>query len=313
MILPNKDGGCMKTAGKLIAIILCLAVFLSACSSGLSNSSRAQQTAYARTIAVIQTSITNSTPTAGSAELTQTAFALTPTLPQATATPTKMTTIYPSYLAGSIGNLTIKDGTSFAPGEKFTMTWLITNKGTGTWTPDFRIVYVKGDSFSAPADAAIKKTVKPGETAEISIDLVAPTTEGTFTSYFLLQTNYGVNFGYGDSGKEPFYLTIVVATPFTVSNVSVSASPSSYTGACPVTIRLHAKIEASAAGTVTFHFMTSAGDLPKENVSFVGTGKVTSNGTDLTVSSSGDISVDVYIDSPNHQLFKGVVIPVNCS
>jgi hypothetical protein len=294
-------------------LVLCLLfvtmMLANGCSRGnLANTSGMQQTAYARTIAAIQSTVMNATPTTDPAAL------VTPS-PQATqaATPTTQQTAAASWLATNVGDITFPDGAIVAPGAKFTKTWVITNGGTGTWEPDFKLVFSSGEAMNAPAYVFLKQTVAPGQSVYASVDLVAPATPGTYTAYYLLQTDQGYSFGIGDSGVDPFWVTVAVQDDFAVTGVSISSDTASYSGACPVNVMLHAKITSSAPGTVTFHFVTTNGDLAAETVTFSAAGTVTSNGTQLTLSSTQDVTISVYIDSPNHQSFGSLTIPVTCT
>jgi hypothetical protein len=290
-------------------LLLLIIMLVSSCSrGGLTNTSGMQQTAYARTIAAIQSTVMNTTPT------TDPAMLISPS-PQATqaATPTTQQTVSASWLATNVGDITFPDGTIVAPEQKFTKTWVITNGGSGTWEPDFKLVFSSGDAMSAPDYVFLKQTVAPGQSVYVSVELVAPSTPGTYTGYFLLQTDQGYSFGIGDSGIEPFWVSVVAQEGFAVTGATISTDTASYSGACPVTVMLHAKITASAPGAVTFHFITTNGDLAAETVTFNAAATVTSNGTQLTISSTQDVTISIYIDSPNHQSFGSLTIPVTCS
>jgi hypothetical protein len=289
--------------------LLAIVMLINGCSSGdLANTSGMEQTAYARTIAAIQSTVINTTPTTDPSAL----FTPSPQLLQTTSA-TPLQTASPSWLATNVGDITIPDGTIVAPGQKFTKTWVITNGGTGTWQPDFKLVFSSGEAMSAPAYVFLKQTVAPWQSVYASVDLVAPATPGTYTGYYLLQTDQSYSFGIDDSGVEPFWVTVVVQEDFAVTDVKISTDTASYSGVCPATVMLHAKITSSAPGTVSFHFDTSNGDLAAETVTFSSANTITSNGTRLTLSATQDLVISVYIDSPNHQSLGSLTIPVTCT
>lgn len=292
-----------------LSLLFVATMFINGCSSGnLSNASRMEQTAYAHTIAAIQSTVMNSTPSLDPAALR------TPSPQTMQAfTPTPLQTVQASWLATKVGDITIPDGTIIAPGAEFSKTWVITNGGTGTWEPDFKLVFSSGEAMGAPDYVFLKQTVAPGQSVYASVNLLAPETPGTYTGYYLLQTDQGYSFGIGDSGIEPFWVTIVVQKDFAVTGVNISTDTAAYSGVCPVTAMLHAKITSSAPGTVVFHFVTSNGDLATETVTFSAAGTITSNGTRLTISSTQNVTLSVYIDSPNHQSFGSLTIPVTCT
>jgi hypothetical protein len=201
----------MKVRVRLMLLVLSIVFGASACAGNdLSHSSPLKQTALAKTISAMQATVSHTTPSPDSASLTQTVIALTPTERPPTATVTATLHIGDTYLATRVGDITIPDGTVLSPGEAFTKTWQITNGGTGSWSPEFKLVFSEGDAMGAPEYVYIDQYVPPGETVTVSVDLVAPETPGTYTGYYLLQTNYGYNFGIGDSGVDPFYVVIVV-------------------------------------------------------------------------------------------------------
>jgi hypothetical protein len=313
------DGGNMKTLSKLILGGLLIVLTLSGCrkdASNLANSSPAEQTAFAKTIAVMQTSVSNPTPTGQvdpSAGMTQTAQALLPGMPTSTPAPTTTIALPTSFIASGLTDLTIPDGTVLQPGEKFTKTWRISNGGTGTWTPDFLLIFFSGDDLGAPLSVRINQTVAPGKSVDISMDMVAPQADGAYTSYFFLQTNNGVNFGIGSAGKDPFWVYIKVQTPFDIMSASMSASPLSYSGTCPAIIMLHAKITTSSAGSVTFHFESASLTSSKETLAFKQAEMLISNGTPWTVNNTGDETISLFIDSPGNQVYDTITIPVTCT
>jgi hypothetical protein len=54
------------------------------------------------------------------------------------------------------------------------------------------------------------QAVKPGESVDISVALVAPEQPGTYTGEWMLQTPDGRRFGLGNRGLTPFWVRIVV-------------------------------------------------------------------------------------------------------
>lgn len=90
---------------------------------------------------------------------------------------------------------TIPDGTDFSPGESFTKTWTLKNTGYCDWNTDYKIDFKSGDQMSGPDAQDITDETDPDESITISIDLVAPSSAGTYTGYWQMQTDDGVNFG----------------------------------------------------------------------------------------------------------------------
>ncbi len=91
-------------------------------------------------------------------------------------------------------DVTITDGHQVKPGERFRKIWRVKNTGTTTWTPYYSFVYVSGDRMEGK-NINIPTTVYPGQTVELSVDLVAPKNDGTYRGYWQMRTPYGYNFG----------------------------------------------------------------------------------------------------------------------
>lgn len=86
------------------------------------------------------------------------------------------------YNATYVTDVTIPDGTVLAPGETFTKTWKLQNSGSCDWETDFVMSFETGTDMDGE-DTTIDEAVAAGETESLSITLVAPETEGTYTGY----------------------------------------------------------------------------------------------------------------------------------
>ena len=201
--------------------ILILTMLVSACAKD--DGSAEINTIYtnaASTLAsqlqTLQAGISSAAPDPASsfATITYTPFP-SPTLPgQAIATSTT------SPSGGStcdssvyLSDVTIPDGTAVTPGQSFTKTWKVSNTGTCTWTAAYQIVFNSGDGMSGKA-TAIGKIVKPGESAEISVALVAPAKTGKITGVWRLSNDKGLAFG--------TTLTVVINVGAVTGTVSVT-------------------------------------------------------------------------------------------
>jgi hypothetical protein len=130
-----------------------------------------------------------------------------------TPTPTKTGTVVPAACdrAQFISDVTVPDGTGFAPGIGFTKTWRLKNVGTCTWS-NYSIMFDSGDKMSGPDSAVIPTSVAPGQTVDITISLTSPTTQGTYRGYWKLKNNNGVPFGIGTAGTKSFWVEIKVTS-----------------------------------------------------------------------------------------------------
>lgn len=120
-------------------------------------------------------------------------------------------------LASFVADVTIPDGTEMDGGEAFTKTWELRNAGACTWNSSYLLVFYSGTIMDGPSTQQLTTgTVAPGETLDISVNLVAPGSTGTYFGYWILRNASGVNFGIGSAG-DPFYVKIVVATAATAT------------------------------------------------------------------------------------------------
>ncbi len=179
------------------------------------------------------------------AQLTQAAALASPTQPTlATLPPSTQTVVTPTFtlkpptptntpicdLGQYVKDISVPDGTVFAPGTAFTKTWRIKNIGVCEWS-GYSLVFDSGDAMSGDASKAIG-SVLPGQEVDLSIDLKAPSTEGTYRGYWRIRNASGVliPIAGGYQGRS-FYVEIKVANPTATptntppSNVTVNINP----------------------------------------------------------------------------------------
>ncbi|NTW12812.1 MAG: hypothetical protein HGA30_05835 [Anaerolineales bacterium] len=128
------------------------------------------------------------TPTLPPPQPTNTAVTF-PTLPPATNTPVASPTPL-CDLGQFVRDVTIPDGTSFTPGATFTKTWRIRNAGTCNWS-GYSLVFDSGDAMSGTSPIAIG-TVGPGQEIDLSVNLTAPATNGSYRGYWRIRNPSGV-------------------------------------------------------------------------------------------------------------------------
>ena len=128
-------------------------------------------------------------------------------------------TLPPSTLcnrAWFLGDVTVPDGTVYAPGETFTKTWKLRNVGDCTWTTDYSLVFSTGDQMGGPVSINLPASVGPREEIDLSVDLVAPAIPGSYRGNWLLKNATGELFGIGVQwntlANKPFWVAIDVAS-----------------------------------------------------------------------------------------------------
>ena len=85
-----------------------------------------------------------------------------------------------------------------APGQPFTKGWRMINNGTCLWTTGYKLAYSSGNVPAAQMGGQpipVTKEVKPGETFDFQVNLIAPDTPGTYQAFWNMQNAQGVKFG----------------------------------------------------------------------------------------------------------------------
>ena len=103
-------------------------------------------------------------------------------------------------------DVTIADGTNVPRGSKFTKTWQFQNTGSCPWI-GYSIAFVSGDRLSAPVSVPIPDTVSKSN-VNVSVDLIAPGSDGAYTGYFELRKATGQPLSIGI--EKTFWVKITV-------------------------------------------------------------------------------------------------------
>lgn len=126
-------------------------------------------------------------------------FTPTSTNPPFTATqqpPTATPTQRPCNQVSFVSDVSVPDGTVFETGQAFTKTWRLKNTGSCTWTSGYQLVFVNGDQMNgAGAQPLTSGTVAPGSSVDVSVNLVAPASAGTYRSNWKIREPGGATFG----------------------------------------------------------------------------------------------------------------------
>lgn len=116
----------------------------------------------------------------------------TPTLPTATPTATGTATAEPTptptlpvYDASYVADVTVPDGTIIEPGTPFTKTWRLRNTGNAPWDETTSLTLAVGEAMGAPEAVPVPATA-PGETADVSVPMVAPAAVGEHSAAWRL-------------------------------------------------------------------------------------------------------------------------------
>jgi len=148
------------------------------------------------TLSASQPSATPTATLTATPFLTNTPFAV-PTLPSLAAFATNTQSV--SVAVGCdnsvyISDVTIPDNTVVTPGQSMTKTWKVQNNGTCAWTATYKIAFVAGNAMGGVA-TAIGQAVNPGQSVDISVAMVAPTSNGDASGTWRLTNDKAQAFG----------------------------------------------------------------------------------------------------------------------
>jgi hypothetical protein len=88
----------------------------------------------------------------------------------------------------------IPDRTLFNECDDFTKTWVLRNTGRCTWTTDYKLVFISGNSMSGDISSSLPYDVPPGGIVEVSVDLTAPSRDGTYKGNWAIVSDDGYRF-----------------------------------------------------------------------------------------------------------------------
>jgi hypothetical protein len=127
------------------------------------------------------------TPTTTQPPITSTATEVVPTL-------TPAPTACPSDDSNFVTDVSVPDGTRFAPGAAFNKTWRLRNSGPCTWNTGYQLRFVSGEQMGG-ASVNLTGVVAPGATVDITVALVAPASAGTYRGVWRMYSPGGTTFG----------------------------------------------------------------------------------------------------------------------
>lgn len=170
-----------------------------------------------------------------------------PPLPLCGGTPTLPTTDFATFLS----DVTLPDGSVVSPGQALHKIWRVRNSGTSTWGPGYQLVFIGGNRMGAPASISIPTTA-PGATADLTVNITAPSSGGSYTSRWRLRNTQGVYFG------DELWINITVpgGTPPVGDEISLSCVN------CPSTVTPDQQFRPTIRATVNSgQLLQSRGDM----------------------------------------------------
>lgn len=164
-----------------------------------------------------------------------------------------------------LADVSIPDGTVFAPNLPFQKTWRVKNSGQTTWTPEYVLVFIDGDLMGAEPAVPLPETVEPGKTTEITVDMVSPPNPGKYRGYWKMRNAAGQVFGFGLNADEAIWAEILVesesdaanvtsapATSRVISTISLEVDDIQVNGTCPHSFRFVARVTLNQPATLVY-------------------------------------------------------------
>jgi hypothetical protein len=135
----------------------------------------------------------------------------TPIPPSATPVlPTPTNTPIPCDAAQFVADVTVPDYTPFSPGTSFTKTWRLKNIGSCAWMTSYSVVFEKGYAMTDKTIINLPARVWPGETVDVSVNMVTPSKPGNYKGNWMLRSESGRYFGVGANADKSFWALIKV-------------------------------------------------------------------------------------------------------
>ncbi|MGB7876147.1 MAG: NBR1-Ig-like domain-containing protein [Anaerolineales bacterium] len=182
----------------------------------------------------------------------------TPPTPTPTSTkPPTTSTVPPSTCDKTrfIADVTVPDGTTFAPGAAFNKTWRLKNVGSCNWTTSYQLVFYSGEKMGGPDALTFPKSVAPGQTVDLTVSLTAPNSPGSYRGYWMFKNASGALFGIGTLANKPWWVDIKVSGTVT-STATTTPATATTTSATPTNTPATATPTATTTQTTTANWNT---------------------------------------------------------
>jgi len=116
-------------------------------------------------------------------------------------------------------DLTLPDGSDVIPGAALDKRWLVLNRGSCAWGPEYRLVQVGESRIEGPRELALYPAV-PGSQAVWQVAMLAPLEKGEYISRWQARAPDGTLFG-----DEVYVLIVVNPAPLTPTAIPTAPRP----------------------------------------------------------------------------------------
>jgi hypothetical protein len=109
-----------------------------------------------------------------------------------------------------VADITVPDGAVFTPNATFSKTWRLKNSGSCTWNTSYSLIFYSGSQLGAPNSVNLPWSIPPGQTVDITVNMVAPASNGDYRGFWILRNAAGTLFGIGRNASDPVWVEINV-------------------------------------------------------------------------------------------------------
>jgi len=164
--------------------------------------------------------------------------------------------------ASFVTDVTIPDNSTVTGGATFTKIWRISNTGTCVWGPGYTLTHYSDERMGAPDSVALSIT-PGGQTADISVDLVASNSVGTHRGNFVIKNETGLIMKVDDDSRLWVIINVASASAATATaTLAATVTPGIANGSVTsTTIAANTAASDSAFATVTCSFSTDPAKL----------------------------------------------------
>ncbi len=117
------------------------------------------------------------------------------------------------YQAQFITDVTVPDGTRYETNTftttVFKKTWRLKNIGACAWN-GVTMVFDSGAQMGAPASVPVQSGIVPGQTVDVSVDMIVPDSAGHYIGYWKFKSEQGTIFGIGATASKAWWVDIYV-------------------------------------------------------------------------------------------------------
>jgi len=126
--------------------------------------------------------------------------------------------------ASFVSDVTIPDNSNVTAGAAFVKTWRVRNTGTCIWWAGYTLTHYSENAMSAPASVPLPVT-NPGDSADISVDLIAPSVAGVYRGNFVIENPEGLIMQVDNDSRLWLIINVTASATSTPTGTAASGTP----------------------------------------------------------------------------------------